>query len=135
MKLPHRWALKLSPLVEAARGEPLVEPFIEIEHFDEAQLIIASSHGHFFFDRRNRTVRMIDPEQGEVDLGAFETIQSVDIAGFPGGRGERSWSVTLFRGYVDRITVGRTYDDGDASVVAAKLADVLGVRVISVFGA
>jgi hypothetical protein len=129
MKIPHRLALKLSPLVEAARGEPLVEPFVEIDHFDDDQLVIESSHGRFVFDRKARVVL-----QGEQQLAAFDTIQSVDIAAFPGGRGERSWSITLFCGFFERITVGRTYDDGDASVVAAKLADVIGCRVVSLMG-
>jgi hypothetical protein len=129
MKIPHRLALKLSPLVEAARGEPLVEPFVEIEAIDDDQLVLESSHGRFVFDRKARVVL----QEGQ-QLATFDSIQSVDLAGFPGGRGERSWSITLFSGFLDRITVGRTYDDGDASVVAAKLADVIGCKVISLLG-
>ncbi|MBI5721618.1 MAG: hypothetical protein HZC37_28430 [Burkholderiales bacterium] len=126
MKLPHRLALKLSPLVEAARGEPLVEPFVEIGQFDDDVLVVESSHGSFLFDRLERVVK-----QGEQQLATFDSIQSVDIAAFPGGRGERSWSITLFRSLFDRITVARTYDDGDASVVAAKIAEVVGCRIVS----
>ncbi len=129
MKLPHRLALKLSPLVEAARGEPLVEPFVEIGQFDDNVLVIESSHGSFVFDRLLRVVK-----EGEQQLATFDTIQSVDIAAFPGGRGERSWSITLFRSLFDRITVARTYDDGDASVVAAKIASVIGCRIVSLMG-
>jgi hypothetical protein len=129
MKISHRLALKLSPLVEAARGEPLVEPFVEIEAIDDDQLVLESSHGRFVFDRKARVVL----QEGQ-QLATFDSIQSVDLAGFPGGRGERSWSITLFSGFLDRITVGRTYDDGDASVVAAKLADVIGCKVISLLG-
>ncbi|MBL8340757.1 MAG: hypothetical protein JNL30_04745 [Rubrivivax sp.] len=129
MKIPHRLALKLSPLVEAARGEPLVEPFVEVEALDDNQLVLGSSHGRFVFDRQARVVL-----QDEQQLAAFDSIQSVDIAAFPGGRGERSWSITLFCGFLDRITVGRTYDDGDASVVASKLAGVIGCKVISLLG-
>ncbi|MBL8325954.1 MAG: hypothetical protein JNJ89_13465 [Rubrivivax sp.] len=129
MKIPHRLALKLSPLVEAARGEPLVEPFVEIDTLDDDQLVLESSHGRFVFDRKARAVL----QEGQ-QLATFDSIQSVDIAAFPGGRGERSWSITLFSGFLDRITVGRTYDDGDASVVASKLAGVLGCKVISLLG-
>jgi hypothetical protein len=129
MKIPHRLALKLSPLVEAPRGEPLVEPFIELETLDDDQLVLDSSHGNFVFDRKARVVL-----QGGQQVATFDSIQSVDIAAFPGGRGERSWSITLFCGFLDRITVGRTYDDGEASVVAAKLADVIGCKVISLLG-
>lgn len=129
MKIPHRLALKLSPLIEAARGEPLVEPFVEIESLDDDQLVLESSHGQFVFDRQARVVT-----QGGQQLATFDAIQSVDIAAFPGGRGERSWSITLFCGFLDRITVGRTYDDGDASVVASKLAGVIGCKVISLMG-
>lgn len=129
MKIPHRLVLKLSPLVEAARGEPLIEPFVEVEQFDDDMLVINSSHGRFVFDRRQRVV-----QEGEMQLATFDSIQSVDIAAFPGGRGERSWSITLFRSLFDRITVGRTYDDGDASVVAAKIASVIGCRIVSLMG-
>ena len=126
MKLPHRLALKISPLVEAARGEPLVEPFVEVEQFDDDQLVLDSSHGRFIFDRRQRVVI-----QDDMQLATFDTIQSVDIGAFPGGRGERSWSITLFRSLFDRITVGRTYDDGEASVLASKLAGIIGCRVVA----
>lgn len=129
MKIPHRLALKLSPLVEAARGEPLVEPFVEVEQSDDERLVIESSHGRFEFDRQRRIVH-----QGGQELATFDSIQSVDIAAFPGGRGEPSWSLTLFRGFFDRLTVARTYDDGDASVVGAKLAEVIGCRVVSLMG-
>ncbi len=129
MKIPHSLALKLSPLVEAARGEPLVEPFVEIGQFDDDRLVVDSSHGQFVFDRLERRVL-----KDEAEVATFESIQSVDVAAFPGGLGERSWSITLFRGFFDRITVGRTYDDGDASVVAAKLAGVVGCKVISLMG-
>jgi len=129
MKIPHRLALKLSPLVEAARGEPLVEPFAEITRFDDDALVIESSHGTFVFDRKERVVS----EAGQ-QLATFDSIQSVDIGAFPGGRGERSWSITLFRSLFDRITVARTYDDGDASVIASKLAAVIGCRVVSLMG-
>jgi hypothetical protein len=129
MKIPHRLALKLSPLVEAARGEPLVEPFVEIGRFDDDVLVVESSHGSFVFDRRERVV-----SEGGQPLATFDSIQSVDIAAFPGGRGERSWSITLFRSLFDRLTIARTYDDGDASVVAAKIAAVVGCRVVSLMG-
>ena len=126
MKIPPRLALRLSPLVEAARGEPLVEPFVEIEQFDDDRLVIDSSHGHFVFDRQQRVV-----EEGGQQLATFDSIQTVDIAAFPGGRGERSWSITLYLGFLRRVTLGRTYDDGDASVIAARLARATGAKVVA----
>ena len=127
MKIPHHLLVKLSPLIEAARGEPLVEPFIELHEAPERQLVVRSSYGSCTFDRENK--RVLRPDQEPI---MFSSIQSVDIAAFPGGRGERSWSITLYRGFLDRITVGRTYDDGEASVVGARLARVLGCKVIAV---
>jgi hypothetical protein len=129
MKLPQHWLLRLSPLVEAARGEPLVEPFVEIVSENEAALELVSPHGRFVFDRAQRVVL----RDGAV-LAPFDTVRSVDISAFPGGRGERSWSITLYRGIVDRCTVARTYDDGEASVLAARLARVIGCKVISLAG-
>ena len=126
MKIPQSLLLKLSPLVEAARGEPLVEPFVDLQEEAERRLRVRSSYGDFVFDRERRVVLLRDGT--ELD---FASIQSVDVAAFPGGRGERSWSVTLYRGFLDRITVGRTYDDGEASVLAARLSRVLECKVIS----
>lgn len=129
MKLPRQLLVRLSPLVEAARGEPLVEPFLELAEESEQQLILRSSYGTFTFDRLRRVVL-----DGDAEPLGFDTIQSVDIAAFPGGRGERSWSITLYCGFVDRTTVARTYDDGEASIVAAKLARVVGCKVVSLSG-
>lgn len=126
MKLPQLLRVKLSPLVEMARGEPLVEPFLDLVSHSEESLVLQSSHGEFCFDRLQQRVR-----KDGVDLCAFSDIESVDIAAFPGGRGERSWSIVLFCGFVNRITLARTYDDGQASVLAAKVAQVLGCKVLS----
>ncbi len=129
MKLPHQLLVKLSPLVEAARGEPLVEPFVEVTEENERRLVLTSSYGIFVFNRGERTVH-----RGAAEVITFDSVQSVDIGAFPGGRGARSWSITLYRGLVDRITVARTYDDGEASVLAAKLGRVLGRKVVSLAG-
>jgi hypothetical protein len=126
MKLPHQLLVKLSPLVEAARGEPLIEPFVEVAEHSEARLVLRSSYGLFSFDKAQRVIT-----RDEVEVSGFDAVLSVDIGAFPGGRGEKSWSVVLFRGLVDRITIGRTYDDGEASVVAAKVAQVLSCKVVS----
>ena len=126
MKLPRQVLLKLSPLVELARGEPLVEPFLEVTENSESRLVLRSSYGEFIFDKVSARVQ----RDGE-DLCGFEEVETVDIGAFPGGRGEPSWSVTLYRGFVDRVTIARTYDDGEASVVAAKVARVLDRKVVS----
>jgi hypothetical protein len=126
MKLPQQLLLKLSPLVEAARGEPLVEPFVELAEQTDRCLVLTSSYGVFTIDREQRLVL-----KGDAVVSSFDAVQSIDVAAFPGGRGERSWSITLYRGFVDRITVARTYDDGDASVVAAKLSRAIGCKVVS----
>ena len=126
MKLPHQVLVKLSPLVELARGEPLVEPFLEVEENNEERLALRSSYGAFVFDKTERRV-----SRDGIAISQFDEIQSVDVGAFPGGRGERSWSIVLFRSLIDRITVARTYDDGQASIVASKVARVLGCKVIA----
>lgn len=125
-RLAHKVLLKLSPLVELARGLPLVEPFVEITENSPERLVVRSSYGEFGFDVSTRRVL-----HDGLEVAAFDEIESVDIGVFPGGRGERSWSIVLFRGLIDRITVARTYDDGEASVVAAQLARLLGCKVIA----
>jgi hypothetical protein len=126
MKLPHELLLKLSPLVEAARGEPLVEPFVDVDEDTDTRLVLTSSYGVFTFDKLQGQVL-----KGPDLVWAFDEIQSVDLRAFPGGLGARSWSVSLYKGVVDRVTVARTYDDGEASVVAAKISRIVGCKVIA----
>jgi hypothetical protein len=127
MKLPYRLLVKLSPLLELARGEPLIEPFFELVENSEERLLLRSSYGEFLFDKVAQNVL-----RGMTEISTFQEIHSIDIAAFPGGMGERSWSIVLFRSFLDRITVARTYDDGEASVLAAKLSRVLGCKVIAI---
>lgn len=129
MKLPTALLHKLSPLIEAARGEPLVAPYIRVAAFDEQRLELDTSHGSFSFERRPRVVL----KDGD-EVCRFDDIESIDLAGFPGGRGAPSWSVTLYCGFTRRITVGRTYDDGEASVTGARLARLIGCKVVSLAG-
>lgn len=130
MKLPFPLAVKLSPLVEVTRGWPLVEPVLEIAEQNETRIVVESSHGRFVFDRQRRVVLA----DGGRELASFAAVRSVDIGVFPGGRGERSWSLSLFLGFFNRIAIGRTYDDGDASVIAAKLARAIGCKVVALSG-
>ena len=127
MKLPYQLLVKLSPLVELARGEPLIEPFVDLVENTEERLLLRSSYGEFLFDKIAQNVL-----KGITVVSTFKEIQSIDIAAFPGGMGEKSWSIVLFRSLLDRITVARTYDDGEASVIAAKLSRVLGCKVIAI---
>lgn len=129
MKLPRQWLVRLSPLVEAARGEPLVEPYVETAEEPGHRFVLSSSYGRFVFDRQQR--RIFD---GETEIAGFEQVQSIDTAAFPGGLGERSWSITLYLGVVRRITLARTYDDGEASVLAARLARILDCKVVALSG-
>ncbi len=126
VKLPPALKVRLSPLVEAARGWPLVEPAIEISPPGEAPIVLRSAHGEFEFDVERRVVR-----KDGAELLAFDQIQSIDVGAFPGGRGEPSWSVTLYMGFLKRVTLGRTYDDGDASIIAARLSRATGAKVIA----
>jgi hypothetical protein len=126
MKIPLKVLVKLSPLVELARGEPLIEPFVELAENSEERLTLRSSYGEFLFDKGTGKIL-----KDGTELSSFREVASVDIGAFPGGLGEKSWSIVLFRSLIDRITVARTYDDGEASVLAAKLARVLGCKVIA----
>jgi len=127
MKLPARLLAKLSPLVEAVRGQPLAEPSLQITEQSVDRVRVESELGAAVFDLNLRIVQLEPGRQ----IG-FAEIQSVDIGRFPGGRGEPSWSVSLYLGPLRSIPVGRTYDDGDASVIAAKLARRIGCKVIAV---
>jgi hypothetical protein len=120
------WRLRLSPLAEALTGQPLAEPSLALRPLGETQLLATSEQGRFVFDRERRQV-----QHGQIDIAAFDDVKSVEITVFPGGRGAPSWAVSLYLGRLRRIPLGRTYDDGDASVTAARLARLLGCKVLS----
>lgn len=105
----------------------MIEPFVDLVENTEERLLLRSSYGEFLFDKIAQNVL-----KGITVVSTFKEIQSIDIAAFPGGMGEKSWSIVLFRSLLDRITVARTYDDGEASVIAAKLSRVLGCKVIAI---
>jgi hypothetical protein len=127
MKLPPRLAYRLSPLVEAARGEPLLEPSLELAAADEARIVLHSEQGVFTFDRLQRRVA-----HDGAEVATFDEVRSVDINAFPGGRGAPSWGLSLYCSFTRRVPLGRTYDDGNASVLAARLARALGCKVVAV---
>lgn len=127
MKLPPQVLYTLSPLVEAARGEPLLEPALELAAADEARIVLQSEQGIFTFDRATRRVL-----HGDAEVAAFDEVRSVDINAFPGGRGAPSWGLSLYCSFLRRVALGRTYDDGNASVLAARLARALGCKVVAV---
>ena len=126
MKPARLWTVRLSPLAEIVLGHALVEPFLEITKANDEHIVVASSYGEFTFDLENGVVL----RDGGVVAG-FNAVQSVDISSFPGGRGSRSWSVSLYLSPFNRITIGRAYDDVDTSVVAARISAALGCRVLS----
>lgn len=126
MKLPPLLMTRLSPLVEAARGQPLVEPALALLSHDDALIRVQSELGLFSFDLGRRAV-----ERDGVPLAAFADIASVDIDAFPGGRGDPSWGLSLYLSFLRRVPLGRTYDDGLASVLAARLARAIGCKVVA----
>lgn len=127
MKLPAQLLVKLSPLVEAVRGEPLAQPSLRVDGRSDTTLRLVSELGRFELQLPQRQVLL----PGGRSLG-FDDVQSVDVGAFPGGRGEPSWSVSLYLGPLRRVPLGRTYDDGEASVIAARLARLIGCKVVAV---
>lgn len=126
MKIPHGLKIRLSPLAEVTLGRPLVEPFLEVTESSEARLVLESTYGTFVFDRLARVV--LKDGAPVID---FDAVQSVEISAMPGREESRSWALVLYVSFFKRFTVGRTADDGDASVIAARIASVLGCKVLS----
>lgn len=127
MKLPAQLLVKLSPLVEAVRGEPLAPPSLRVTDRSDTRLRVESELGRFELQLPARQVQLPDGRSL-----AFDDVQSVDVGAFPGGRGDPSWSVSLYLGPLRRVPLGRTYDDGEASVIAARLARLIGCKVVAV---
>lgn len=126
MKAAHTdWRRLLSPYTEALIGIALVEPRLEITSADEHHLTLSSAYGEFVFDRRGKVVR-----RDGTEVAAFGSVQSVDIS-VSRERGEDRFSVALYIGFFQRIGIGATHDDADASVVAKRVADTLGCKVVA----
>jgi hypothetical protein len=105
----------------------LMSPYqLELVDSDENFVRIRSQGEDIVADRRLRIVR-----RGATTLVRFEQIRSIDIRHHRNDDELEHWSVSLHLSWYSQVFIGRTTDSTEASIVAAHLSTLTGLRVLS----
>jgi len=115
-----------------AEARSLFEPVFAIRILqDDGRVLVLDCRGRELrLDRRFGTVK-----SGSRVLARFSEIRAIVVSHSRlGGAHVREempelWTVTLSLGWFSRVHVGRTHDDAEASVVAARIASLTGKPV------
>lgn len=95
---------------------------------DDLRLVLQHGGHEIVADRRNRTVW-----SGTRLLATFDAIESIDIRHCSSDEdGPEFWEISLRGRGISSTLIGRSSDDAEASIVAARLATVMGKKVRAV---
>ena len=103
---------------------PMCEIVIASE--DARQLELQSSDRNTVINTRYQTVKT-----GTNLLARFDEIKSIDITRHSSDDEPDSWLVSLNLSWFSSVNIGRTTDDTNASIVAARISTFTGKRVRS----
>lgn len=104
-------------------GGDVVDP--EVNTLDQWRVAFAWRGAALTFDRRSKQVL-----RGGRTLARLADIKSVDIQHVHWNDDQPEyWKVSLGTGSFSGVEIGRTRDDAEASIAAARLATVAGVKV------
>lgn len=104
----------------------LAEPDIEIIDGDGHRLVLETGHGPLTVDAGRRVV-----ERKGRTLARFSEVRHVQVSRSASEDGPDEWTVILHLGLFRNVRVGVTRDDVQASIVAARLATVIGKPVVA----
>ena len=112
--------------LQALRDGPA--PAVEGIHCSDAagKFIVTSRVAETVFHTRRRVVM-----RGRRVIAKFSDIQAVDIRAIRDEDRPKSWSVSLRTSFIGAINIGNTFDDVEASILGARLSEVLGVQVVA----
>jgi hypothetical protein len=112
--------------LEALREGPA--PGVRGVQFSKAggKFVVRSSLAETVFDTRRRIVI-----RGHSVIARFSDIQAVNIRAIRDEDRPESWSVSLRTSIIGAINVATTTDDAEASILGARLSEVLGVKVVA----
>jgi hypothetical protein len=100
---------------------------LEIVHQDEDKLILRNSFRDFEFNKRYRAVK-----SGTRAIAQFDAIKTIDVRYHRMGDDPDYWSVTLnVKGLLRSVIIGRTGDEANAAIVAARIGTMTGRQVRS----
>ncbi|MES2933233.1 MAG: hypothetical protein V4805_07075 [Pseudomonadota bacterium] len=99
---------------------------IQIIQQDENVLVLQSRRRQFVFNKRFRTVK-----SGARVLAQFDAIDTVDLIHHSARDDEPdNWSVRLnVQGWLSTVVIGKTRDDVEASMAAARISTFTGKNV------
>jgi hypothetical protein len=127
-RLPQAFARLAQLVQQGGAGD------IRIKLDSPARLVIESDWlwtvRTYTFDATRRAV-LIGP-RGERVLVRFSQIHSVDVRTLRADNGSAAgYAIALHRGWFDNLHLGSTCDDAHASIVAARVSTITGVKVLS----
>jgi hypothetical protein len=96
-----------------------------VDHTDK-RLVIRSGTVELVVDRQVGTVARAGRK-----VASIEAIRSIDIARSDEEDGPERWSVSLYISWFSRVHIGDTYDDVNASIIAAHLSTITGKKVLA----
>jgi hypothetical protein len=99
---------------------------IEMTEQGDKRLVITSSGRQLVADNARRAFT----SSGNV-VARFDAIQSIDVKRTESENGPTVWTVSLYLSWFSRVHVGRTTDDAEASIVAARLSTITGKKVLA----
>jgi len=99
---------------------------IEMVSEDASQLVLQSSDRNTVINKRHRTVKT-----GTELLARFDEIKFIDITRHLNDNGSDSWSVSLSLSWFSSVNIGRTTDDTNASIVAARIGTITGKKFVT----
>jgi hypothetical protein len=121
-----RWFRYLRKLFSAVEEMFDTTESIEMTEQGDDRLLIQSSGRQLVADKSRRAIT----SSGRV-VARFDAIQSIDVKRTENENGPTVWTISLYLSLFSRIHIGRTTDDAEASIVAARLSTITGKKVLA----
>lgn len=83
------------------------------------------------FDASRRVVLQRFGQRRDRELARFGQLHSVDLRRLYRDGSVVGYTISLRRGWLDNLNIGSTEDDAQASIIAARVSTITGVKVLS----
>jgi hypothetical protein len=114
-------------LVAQARRLTVWSNNIDVIDVQPNRLVLNANNRRIVADRRTRNFMAADRV-----IASFDTVESIEIRYVENGDGPEYWTVSLATTAHKRVAIGKTFDDAQASVAAARLATIASKKVVAV---
>ena len=116
----------LHSLLDQLGNNAFRRSFLEIVEEGPNRLVVESNRGTMVVDARRRVI-----SRNGKELTSFDRVKFVDVTREQDRAELLEWRVDLYLGPLREIRVGETRDDAQASIVGARLTDLIGVKVLA----